>query len=131
MPAEVADQPENYHGAEVVWGGKILAARNLADTTEVEVIAYPLDGAQRPDPNAPTEGRFIMALPGFVEPLDFPAGRFVTLRGHVDGTRAARIDERDVAFPIVADANVHLWPVNFPYDTPRVHFSFGVGVGIH
>lgn len=127
-PADVAFEPESYHGAGVLWGGKIVEVRNLADTTEVEVVAYPLDDAQRPDQNAQTEGRFVVALPGFVEPLDFPAGRFVTLRGHVEGMRATRIDEHDVAFPLVADAEVHLWPVNFPYEMPRMRFSFGVGI---
>ena len=124
-------QPERYHGADVIWGGKIIEVRNLADTTDVEVVAYPLDASQRPDPNAPTSGRFIVAIPGYAEPLDFPAGRFVTLRGRIDGTRVSRVDEHDVAFPLVTEANVHLWPMNFPYEQPRVHFSFGVGVGIH
>ena len=130
-PAEMAAEPERYHGADVVWGGKIIDVRNLAETTEVEIVAYPLDGAQRPDQNAPTLGRFIVAIPGYVEPFDYPAGRFVTLRGHMAGTRATRVDEHDVVFPLVADATVHMWPVNFPYEQPRVHFSFGVGVGIH
>jgi outer membrane lipoprotein len=130
-PVDIADAPERYHDADVVWGGKIIDVRNLADTTEVEVVAYPLDDSQRPDQNAPTLGRFIVAIPGYLEPLDYPVGRFVTLRGRVAGTRAARIDEHDVVFPLVADANVHLWPINFPYEQPRVHFSFGVGVGIH
>ena len=130
-PAEMAVEPERYHGADVVWGGKILGVRNLADTTEVEIVAYPLDGSQRPDQTAPTEGRFVIALPGFLEPLDFPAGRFVTLRGHIAGSRTAIVDEHELAMPLVADASVHLWPVNFPYEESRVHFSFGVGVGIH
>jgi outer membrane lipoprotein len=130
-PAEIALEPERYHGLDVVWGGKILDVRNLADTTEVEIIAYPIDGAQRPDQNAPTEGRFVLELSGYVESLDFPAGRFVTLHGRVAGTRTGQIDQHDVALPLVSDAAVHLWPVNFPYDEPRVHFSFGVGVGIH
>jgi outer membrane lipoprotein len=129
-PAEIAAQPERYHGADVVWGGKILGVRNLADATEVQIVAYPLDRSQRPDPNAPAQGRFIVALPGYVEPLDYPAGRYVTLRGRVTGTRASRIDDRDVAFPLVADAVVHLWPVNFPYERPRVSFGIGVGVGV-
>lgn len=128
-PTDVAVAPERYHDATVLWGGKILGVRNLADTTEVEIVAYPIDRAQRPDQNAPTQGRFILALAGYVEPLDFPAGRFVTLHGRVEGTRARVIDDRDFIYPLVVDANVHLWPVNFPYDQPRV--SFGVGVGIH
>jgi outer membrane lipoprotein len=130
-PAEIADQPERYHDADVIWGGKILGARNLADDTEIEVVAYPLDGAQRPDQNAPTQGRFIIALSGYAEPLDYPPGRFVTLRGRIAGTRVNVIDERDYVYPLVANATVHLWPVNFPYEGPRVSFGLGVGVGIH
>lgn len=130
-PAEIALEPERYHGLDVVWGGKILDVRNLADTTEVEIVAYPIDGAQRPDQNAPTAGRFLLELPGYVESLDFPAGRFVTLHGRVTDTRTVQIEQHDVALPLVSEATVHLWPINFPYEEPRVHFSFGVGVGIH
>jgi outer membrane lipoprotein len=130
-PAEIAVAPERYHDADVVWGGKILDVRNLAESTEVEVVAYPLDADQRPEQEETTAGRFIVALPGYVEPLDYPPGRFVTLRGRIEGTRAKRVDEHDVVLPIVADATVHLWPVNFPYEASRVHFSVGVGVGIH
>jgi outer membrane lipoprotein len=130
-PSDVAVEPERYHDADVLWGGKILGVRNLADSTEVEIVAYPTDYAQRPDMNAPTVGRFILALPGYVEPLDFPAGRFVTLHGRVQGTRSRVIDDRDLVYPLVVEANVHLWPVNFPYDQPHVSFGLGVGVGIH
>ena len=130
-PAEIAAAPERYHGLDVVWGGKIVDVRNLADSTEVQIVAYPLDASQRPDPKASTLGRFIVALPGYVEPFDFPAGRFVTLRGQVAGSRTLPVDEHDLTLPVVADATVHLWPPNFPYEEPRVHFSFGVGVGVH
>ena len=130
-PMEIAAAPERYHGLDVVWGGKIVDVRNLADSTEVQIVAYPLDASQRPQPNAPTLGRFIVALPGYVEPLDFPAGRFVTLRGQVAGSRTLPIDEHELVLPLVADATMHLWPPNFPYEEPRVHFSFGVGVGVH
>jgi len=128
IPADVASQLENYHDADVVWGGKILDVRNLADTTEVQIVAYPLDRAQRPDQSAPTQGRFIIALPGYVEALDYPAGRFVTLRGRITGSRVGHVDDHDYVFPLVDRATVHLWPVNFPYERPRV--SFGLGVGI-
>ena len=128
-PLDVAGEPERYHDTDVLWGGKIIAVRNLEGTTEVQVVAYPLDDAQRPLQAAPTEGRFIVALPGYVEALDYPLGRFVTLRGQVHGTRSGRVDDHDYVFPLVENATVHLWPVNFPYERPRI--SFGIGVGLH
>jgi outer membrane lipoprotein len=127
-PIEIARDAENHDGTSVVWGGKILDVRNGTDRTEVQVVAYPLDRAQRPDPDAPTLGRVVVALPGFVEPLDYPAGRFVTLRGRIAGSQTRRIDERDVVLPVVTDATIHLWPINFPRERP--HLSFGIGVGI-
>jgi outer membrane lipoprotein len=129
-PAAVAVEPERYHGAEVVWGGKILDLRNRADTTEVQVIAYPMDADQRPDQSAPTEGRFIIVLPGFVEPMDFPPGRFLSVRGHLDGTRVGQVEERDYVYPLLQRDALHLWPVNFPNERGRVSFGFGLGVGI-
>ena len=129
-PAEIASQPERYHDAELLWGGKILDVRNLETTTEVQIVAYPMDDAQRPDQRAPTQGRFIIVLPGYVEPLDYPAGRFVTVRGRASGTRVGHVDDHDYVFPLVGDATVHLWPVNFPYERGRVSLGIGVGVGI-
>jgi outer membrane lipoprotein len=129
-PAEVALQPARHQGVEVVWGGKVLDVRNLADETEIQVAAYPLDRAQRPDEAAPMQGRFIVVLPGFAEPLDYPPGRFVTVQGHIDGTRMRRIDDADRAYPALRRDALHVWPVNFPRERGRVSFGVGVGVGI-
>lgn len=129
-PTEVAIEPASHHGAEVVWGGKILDVRNLADATEVHVAAYPLDRSQRPDPTAPTQGRFIVLVAGFAEPLDYPPGRFVTVKGRIDGTRMRRIDDVDHAYPALRRDALHLWPVNFPRERSRASFGVGVGVGI-
>jgi hypothetical protein len=32
--------------------------------------------------------------------------------------------------PVVADAVIHLWPVNFPYERPRIGLGIGVGVDV-
>lgn len=125
---DVAAAPERYHGGEVVWGGKIVALENLADTTEVQLVAYPLTRGQRPDTRAPSQGRFVLVLPGFVEPMDYPPGRWLSLRGRIIGSETRTIDRSEVVHPRVADAEVHLWPRDFPDD--RGHWSFGVGVGV-
>ena len=129
-PLEVADAPQRFQDADVVWGGKILDVRNLAETTEVQVVAYPLGRGQRPDPAAPTQGRFLIELPGFVEPLDFPAGRFLSVRGRVEGARTRRIDDREYTYPLLRKDALHLWPPNYPHDNGQVHFGIGIGVGI-
>ncbi len=113
---------------EVLWGGMVIEVRNRADVSEIEVLAYPLDRKQRPMLKAPTEGRFIAQLPGYVERFDYPEGRFVTLRGHVRGRREALIDEKLYLYPVVESREIHLWPRGFQNSGPR--FSIGIGVGI-
>ncbi|MEO8672048.1 MAG: Slp family lipoprotein [Tahibacter sp.] len=131
QPHDVAAAPEQYTNREVLWGGMILGVRNLADTTEVTVLAYPLDAAQRPQPRAPTQGRFIAVLPGYVESHDYPDGLFVTLNGRLDGTRVGQVQEHDYVYPLVRAEHVHLWPSGFQFDQPQWHFGIGVGIGIH
>lgn len=124
-PYQVAN--EDAPGDPVVlWGGMIVEVANRERSTEVEVLAYPLDERQRPLLERATEGRFIAVLPGFVEPLDYPAGRFVTLRGRLVGTRAGRIGERDDVFPLVGVQAAHVWPRDFRTDGPRI--SIGIGI---
>ncbi len=112
----------------VLWGGMIVEVVNRERHTEVVVLAYPLDARQRPKVEAPSEGRFVVVLPGFVEPLDYPQGRFVTLRGPLVGTREGRIGDRDYAYPLVRAQAAHLWPRNFRQSGPRI--SIGIGVGL-
>ena len=92
-PLDVALAPERYHDTALVWGGRIIGVHNLADTTQVEIVAHPLDSAQRPDVRAPSIGRFVVVLPGYVESMDYPAGRWLSVRGHVVGSEVHRIDD--------------------------------------
>ncbi len=128
-PADVQQQPEDFRGAEVVWGGRIVAVENREETTEVEVVAYPLDRDQQPSPEEPTQGRFILVLPGFVEPFDYPAGRHLTAQGVLSGTRVGRVQEHEYVYPLVRARAVHVWPWGFIFDKkPRV--TIGVGARI-
>lgn len=129
-PSDVQQSADRNVGAEVVWGGRIISVENRESTTEVEVIAYPLDHDQQPMPDAPTVGRFILVLPGFVEPFDYPAGRHLSVHGVVAGTRSGHVDEHDYLFPLLRASEVTVWPWGFMFDKkPRV--SLGVGVRIH
>lgn len=127
-PVDVQRAPERYTDAEVVWAGRIIAVDNRETTTEVELVGYPMDRAQRPLPEARTEGRFILVLPGYVEAYDYPSGRYVTVHGRLIGSRVKPIQERDYVFPLVRAEAVHLWPSGFQFDRPSI--SIGVGVGI-
>ncbi|MBS0381613.1 MAG: Slp family lipoprotein [Proteobacteria bacterium] len=128
-PEQVATAPANFQNLQVVWGGSVIAVHNLADRSEIEILAYPLDSSQRPRLNQPTTGRFIAIVQGFVEPMDYPPGSLVTLRGALAGSRSGEVGQAGYNFALVHSESMHRWT---PEEMRQGHsnVSFGVGVGV-
>jgi outer membrane lipoprotein len=129
-PDMAAAMPEAYRGAEILWGGRIVEVRNRAETSEIVILAYPLDSSQRPRPKEPSQGRFIAVLQGYVESYDYPHDRFLTVSGKVDGSLGENVDEQPYVYTLVRAEGVHLWPAGFENSAPQVHFSIGVSGAI-
>ncbi|WHZ18780.1 MAG: Slp family lipoprotein [Rhodanobacteraceae bacterium] len=131
-PQQVATAPANFRNLQVVWGGSVVGVHNLADSSEIEILAYPLDSSQRPRLKEPAIGRFIAIVPGFVEPMNYPPGALVTLRGTLDGSRNGVVGQADYTFALVRSDTMHRWtPDEMRQGHPNVSFGVGVGVGIH
>ncbi len=129
-PAQVATAPQNFQGIEVVWGGTVVSVQNRAEHTNIEVLAYPLDSSQRPRLNQPAIGRFVAMVSGFVEPLNFPPGSPITLRGTLDGARGGMVGDANYTFPLVHSQAMHRWtPEEMRQGHPNISFGVGVGVG--
>ncbi|HEX3125577.1 MAG TPA: Slp family lipoprotein, partial [Rhodanobacteraceae bacterium] len=101
-----------------------------AETSEIVILAYPLDGGQRPRPKEPAQGRFIAVLEGYIESHDYPHDRFITVSGKVDGSLSEDVDEQPYVYTVVRAEGVHLWPAGFENSAPQVHFSIGVSGAI-
>lgn len=127
--SQVAQSPERYANGEVVWGGRIVGVQNLANSSEIELLAYPLDSSQRPKANDTGSGRFIAVMPGYVEPLDYPAGALMTVHGKLTGTRAGTVGQAPYVFPLVGVQQSHVWTAD-EMRSNKPNFSFGLGVGI-
>ena len=131
-PAQVAGSPERYAKGNVIWGGSVIELRNFPDHTEIEVLAYPLDSSQRPQPNAQGLGRFIAIYPGYIEAFNYPGGSLVTISGQLDGSRSSAVDQAAYVYPLVSVAQFHRWTAaELRAGHPDIHFGVGVGVGIH
>lgn len=128
-PQQVAQTPERFAGGDVIWGGRIVQVVNLADHSEIELLAYPLDSSQRPKANDSGNGRFIALLPGYAEPLDYPAGAMMTVSGKLNGSRAGKVGEADYVFPLVSAAQSHVWTAE-EMRRGRSNIRFGVGLGV-
>jgi outer membrane lipoprotein len=128
-PQRVRTSPQSTTGKNVQWGGTIVRTTNLKDSTQIEVLAFPLDsdGRQRVDTTA--QGRFILERAGYLEPADYAAGRQVTAVGTVTGTLADKVGEADYTYPMISARQLYLWSPERSYGGSSSFFGIGVGSG--
>ncbi len=112
QPDEVraAATPQDYLGATVRWGGTIAAVRNLAQETEIEIVARRLDGQGRPQGDDTSRGRFLVRVSGFLDPAIYAPERELTVRGRLEGVLQRPIGEYPYRYPVVRAEQVYLWP---------------------
>lgn len=113
-------------GQRVLWGGRIVGVANTSEYTELEMLALPLDRADRPRESAEGGVRFVVRYRGFLEPVNYAPGRSVTAMGRFDGVEARSVGEFEVDQPVLDARQLELWPARD--ERPRT--SFGIGVGV-
>ncbi|MBY6203586.1 Slp family lipoprotein [Halomonas denitrificans] len=113
-------------GERVLWGGRIVGVVNASDVTELEILALPLDRADRPRASAEGGVRFVVRYPGFLEPVNYAPGRLLTALGRFTTVETRTVGEFDIEQPVIDARQVELWPVR----DPRPQTQFGIGVGI-
>lgn len=128
-PQRAVDEIKTLHGVPVLWGGIIIASNNLKDSTQLEILAYPLDGNHRPDIERATLGRFLAEQEGYLETSDFTQGRLITLKGTLKDKRTGHIGETEYIYPVVKINQLHLWRKQSDFSEPRI--QFGIGVMFH
>ncbi len=128
-PAHVLDGQSGI-GDRVIWGGRIVALRNLADYTEIHIVSYPLDRGDRPRVDRDPGVRFVLRQPGFLEPVQYARGRYVTVLGTVAGIEAVPVDEFALDQPVIDGERIHLWPADVSSWQSRTRFSVGVGISL-
>jgi outer membrane lipoprotein len=128
-PNEVARQPDSAIGKTVQWGGEIIAVINRRDSTEVQVLAYPLYSDGSPNRELDAIGRFLVVYRGYLEPLDYAAGRLLTVVGTVSELRADTVGQAGYRLPVIQAEQLYLWPKHHRSASDTL-FGIGIGIGI-
>jgi len=108
--AQIRADPQAYRGARVILGGEILATAPKAGETEIEVLSRRLDSGDAPERNDSSPGRFLVRMPGFLDPAVYARGRRVTVLGTVAGVEERPVGELPYVYPVIAAERVKLWP---------------------
>lgn len=111
----------------VTWGGQLIAVENRRDSTELEVLAFPLDSGGRPDTAAASVGRFVAVQAGFLDPVDYAPGRLVTATGTVGAARTGAVGGAQVRLATLDVQSLRLWPREPA--APRVVPFGAIGIG--
>ena len=128
-PREAAERFAMVRDRQIAWGGTVVAVKNLSNGTQLEVLGYPLDDNNRPNTRIDPVGRFIVLHSGYLESVDYKAGRLVTVVGTATETRNGTIGEAKYVYPVVSSKQLHLWPVADPTPSnPNIHFGIGIGI---
>lgn len=107
IPNSVSDRDL---GADVRWGGIILATQPEAQQTCFEILSRDLSSSMRPRDEDHTAGRFIACNPGFHDPEVFVKGREVTVIGQLQQIDSRKVGEYDYRYPVLAAQFLTMWP---------------------
>lgn len=118
-------EAETHAGEFVMVGGRIIATKNFPDKSEIAVLQFPLDASNRPQPEKPSGGRFLIRSKAFIDPEIYAPGKLVTAAGRLAGAEKRMIGEYEYAHPVVKG---DFW-VFEPRENSFPRFHFGVGIG--
>ncbi|MEW6646104.1 MAG: Slp family lipoprotein [Pseudomonadota bacterium] len=113
-PDQVRVAPEQYTGTVVRWGGIITAVDNGPADSVVELVSRPLSGNGRPLETDQSEGRFLVHISGFLDPVVYANGRELSVAGRVEGVEQRNIGEYRYSYPVLRAIGHHLWPPRLP-----------------
>lgn len=127
-PKTVLEAPAENLGRTALWGGTILDIQNLKDSTHIEILAYPLDSAQRPNLDNTPIGRFIVRYQDFLDPASYSQGQSISVLGKVAKNQDATIGESSYLYPVIDAKQVQLWSEKKKKN--QGNFSFGIGISL-
>ncbi|MFU8878082.1 MAG: Slp family lipoprotein, partial [Wenzhouxiangellaceae bacterium] len=78
----------------------------------LEMVALPLRRDHRPRRNAEEGARFVIRQEGFLEPVTWAPGRFVSALGRFTGMDSRPVGGVPVRHAVMEAEQIELWPVN-------------------
>ncbi len=125
-PQSVIAEPDLSYGKIALWGGIILNTLNLENTTQIEILAYPLNTSYKPSQENQPLGRFIIQHKDYLEPATYAQGRLITVLGSISDNQNGKVGESTYIYPVINAQQIHLWSL---YDDEnRTSFHLGIGI---
>lgn len=107
---EAVSNLSKYKNAPLRWGGTIVEVENEPNFSAIQILVYPLGSYGRPDKDEPSQGRFVVSSPEFLDPAVYSKNTSITVAGILNGDTERKIGNKVLLLPLVTATNIHLWP---------------------
>lgn len=91
--------------------GVIARIDNLDNQTRIEVVNLPIQSAGKPSLSVEADGRYVVYIDGYLEPITYAQGRLISVLGESKGTEKGMVGEFAYEFPVLHASGVHLWTI--------------------
>ena len=115
---EVTQNAEGYLNRKFIFGGIIAETMNGREGSEIEIVQTPIDRWGNVVARDISEGRFIVAVKRYLDPLIFRAGREITISGVLIGTQRKMLGGVDYTYPVFEAREIRLRPEELYYPYP-------------
>jgi len=102
-------QPVDFIGETVVFGGKIIVTQPMENTTELTILQLALDDRDRPQDNDRSDGRFLVVSDQFLDPAIYKKGDLITVVGKLVSAEKRLIGEREYRYPKIKAGEIKRW----------------------
>jgi outer membrane lipoprotein len=121
---QVRQNPNDYKGKSVVWGGDIVQTTNQKDgTTLIEVFQRPLGRRGEPKETLSSEGRFLILVEKYLDPYIYRRGKRITVAGEMMGEKIKPLGEMDYRYPLLLSKQIYLWE-DYYYQYPPPYYYY-------
>ena len=107
--SELQAAPDQHRGQVVMFGGRIVETAPSATGTEITVLQLPLGASDKPALDKPSEGRFLISTPEFLDPAAYPKLTLVTVVGEVTGHTVRPVGEYPYSLPVLRPIEIKQW----------------------
>ena len=112
---QVLQNPNEYKGKTVIWGGDIIQITHQKDgATLIEVFQRPLNWREEPKYTLSSEGRFLLLAEKVLDPYLFRTGKRITVAGEIQGEKKKPLGEIEYRYPLVLSKQIVLWEDYYP-----------------
>ena len=128
---ELQAAPDQHRGQVVMLGGRIVETVPSETGTEITVLQLPLGISDKPSLDKPSEGRFLIVSPEFLDPAAYPKLILITVVGEVTGHTVRPVGEYPYTMPVLRPIEIKQWTSSDWGSGGGPAVGVGIGAGSH